>query len=92
MRSRRIFNRVTYWITHTRNPCRTTPREAPKVAFEPLVLIQFKLNAKSHLSGGFGKVGHTGFEPVTSALSRQRSKPTELIPQEKSADLSLPMQ
>lgn len=24
-------------------------------------------------------VGHTGFEPVTSALSRQRSKPTELI-------------
>ncbi len=25
-------------------------------------------------------VGHTGFEPVTSALSRQRSKPTELIP------------
>ena len=26
------------------------------------------------------KVGYTGFEPVTSALSRQRSKPTELIP------------
>ncbi len=25
-------------------------------------------------------VGYTGFEPVTSALSRQRSKPTELIP------------
>ena len=25
------------------------------------------------------KVGYTGFEPVTSALSRQRSKPTELI-------------
>ena len=24
-------------------------------------------------------VGYTGFEPVTSALSRQRSKPTELI-------------
>ena len=24
-------------------------------------------------------VGHTGFEPVTSALSRQRSKPTELM-------------
>ncbi len=24
-------------------------------------------------------VGNTGFEPVTSALSRQRSKPTELI-------------
>lgn|GEM_PF-5564444 len=25
------------------------------------------------------EVGHTGFEPVTSALSRQRSKPTELM-------------
>jgi hypothetical protein len=24
-------------------------------------------------------VGYTGFEPVTSALSRLRSKPTELI-------------
>jgi hypothetical protein len=24
-------------------------------------------------------VGDTGFEPVTSALSRRRSKPTELI-------------
>lgn len=24
-------------------------------------------------------MGYTGFEPVTSALSRQRSKPTELI-------------
>ena len=28
---------------------------------------------------GFFFVGYTGFEPVTSALSRQRSKPTELI-------------
>jgi hypothetical protein len=28
---------------------------------------------------GFLFVSHTGFEPVTSALSRQRSKPTELI-------------
>ena len=28
-------------------------------------------------------VGHTGFEPVTSALSRQRSKPTELILQKE---------
>ncbi|MEL6917268.1 MAG: hypothetical protein AAFO99_06015 [Bacteroidota bacterium] len=28
-------------------------------------------------------VGHTGFEPVTSALSRQRSKPTELMDQER---------
>ena len=26
----------------------------------------------------FNFVGRTGFEPVTSALSRQRSKPTEL--------------
>lgn len=25
-----------------------------------------------------GEVGTTGFEPVTSALSRRRSKPTEL--------------
>lgn len=25
------------------------------------------------------KVGDTGFEPVTSAMSTQRSKPTELI-------------
>ena len=28
---------------------------------------------------GFLFVSHTGFEPVTSALSRQRSKPTELM-------------
>ena len=31
-------------------------------------------------------VGHTGFEPVTSALSRQRSKPTELISQKAVQD------
>ena len=29
--------------------------------------------------GFLSDVGYTGFEPVTSALSRQRSKPTELI-------------
>ena len=28
---------------------------------------------------GFFFVSYTGFEPVTSALSRQRSEPTELI-------------
>ena len=28
---------------------------------------------------GFFIVSYTGFEPVTSALSRQRSEPTELI-------------
>ena len=28
----------------------------------------------------FNGVGYTGFEPVTPALSRQCSKPTELIP------------
>lgn len=28
---------------------------------------------------GFFLVSYTGFEPVTSALSRQRSEPTELI-------------
>ncbi len=90
MHSKRIFIPRTYWITHARNPCRTILGEAPKIDFEPVVRIQSKLNAKSHLSGGFWKVGHTGFEPVTSALSRQRSKPTELIPQKigrpKSAD------
>ena len=34
-------------------------------------------------------VGYTGFEPVTSALSRQRSKPTELISLILSAKLEL---
>lgn len=29
------------------------------------------------------EVGRTGFEPVTSALSRQRSKPTELTSRER---------
>ena len=28
-------------------------------------------------------MGRTGFEPVASALSRQRSKPTELTPKKK---------
>lgn|GEM_PF-6862200 len=32
---------------------------------------------KSH-NGTFFVVGSTGFEPVTSAMSTQRSKPTEL--------------
>ncbi len=34
-------------------------------------------------------VGYTGFEPVTSALSRQRSKPTELITQKQMAKVKL---
>ena len=33
-------------------------------------------------------VRHTGFEPVTSALSRQRSKPTELIAPERMTNIS----
>lgn len=35
--------------------------------------------ASSKGAGFLTVVGHTGFEPVTSALSRQRSKPTELM-------------
>ena len=36
---------------------------------------------KPHTGGraAFYFVSYTGFEPVTSALSRQRSEPTELI-------------
>ena len=32
-------------------------------------------------------VRHTGLEPVTSALSRQRSKPTELMPHLKNNEI-----
>ncbi len=32
-----------------------------------------------HHTEFLNQVGHTGLEPVTSALSRQRSKPTELM-------------
>ena len=48
----------------------------------PALLCEHKCGIKKavHLPvHGFFFVGHTGFEPVTSALSRQRSKPTELM-------------
>ena len=34
------------------------------------------------------EVGRTGFEPVTSALSKQRSKPTELTTRERKDEAS----
>ena len=45
------------------------------------LLIQFNLLINTKSDGIFHRffVIHTGFEPVTSSLSRRRSKPTELM-------------
>ena len=39
----------------------------------------FYVKSRAPLGVRLFVVSHTGFEPVTSALSRQRSKPTELM-------------
>ena len=85
-----LINVDSTWITLTRDPDSGTlyPKKSPHLRCHCFYHFFQTYKAKALMLPKMVKarallwlffVGYTGFEPVTSALSRQRSKPTELI-------------